>query len=154
MTTEYRSTSASCFLLFLNFYVPFLFVALLKSPHIFGNIQIISIMATHHPSHKCIVPTSNRAPHRSSPTSMNDHDPFMPCQSPMRPSPNTKNQSSLSFHHLSPLIKENNGENEQCGLQSHWSDWGSERAGRKKDARFSGSLKRIFTKSDKNGNVG
>ncbi|KAE8538488.1 hypothetical protein D1P53_004848 [Cryptococcus gattii VGV] len=109
-------------------------------------------MATHHPSHKCIVPTSNRAPHRSSPTSMND--PFMPCQSPMNPSPNSKNQSSLSFHHLSPLIKEDNGENEQYGLQSHWSDWGSERAGRKKDARFSGSLKRMFTKSGKNGEAG
>lgn len=150
--TEYRSTSASCFLLFPNFFVLSLFVTRLKSPYVFGNIQIISIMATHHPSHKCIVPTSDRAPHRSSPTSMND--PFMPCQSPMNPSPNTKNKSSLSFHHLSPLIKEDNGENEQCGLQSHWSDWGSERAGRKKDARFSGSLKRMFTKSGKNGEVG
>lgn len=72
----------------------------------------------------------------------------------MNPSPNTKNQSSLSFHDLSPLVKEDNGENEQYGLQSHWSDCGSERAGRKKDARFSGSLKRMFTKSGKNGEVG
>lgn len=71
----------------------------------------------------------------------------------MDPSPDSRHQSFPNFRHTSTLIKGDTREDGQYGLQSHWSDWGSEnsRAGGKKDDRFSGGLKRMFTKSGKNG---
>ncbi|OXL09405.1 hypothetical protein C348_02446 [Cryptococcus neoformans Gb118] len=109
-------------------------------------------MVTYRISQKYIVPTSSCTPHQSCPASVND-DPLIRSQSPMDPSPDSRHQSFPNFRHTSTLIKGDTREDGQYGLQSHWSDWGSEnsRAGGKKDDRFSGGLKRMFTKSGKNG---